>query len=243
MASNLQYARDFDPYERGVSMDELLKVRRQLAKVMNQRMVRLEQTKSPITGESYDFGAYDLMEDYLEKQGRRRFSEVLKPKKTGDDGTRPWSKREIQSEILRLQRFEAMKSSRVAGMREIEQKRIATFTSATAGNTKALDEAVVTTKDFYDFLNSSTFEEITRTFDSEKLVEEYNRYAKRGLSKDDIVDALNTYVQNLAEGEKISVKGIKRELKAKTVEVKSKGRGRRNARSKTKKSGRRTRRV
>ena len=77
--TNLQYARDFNPYAKDVTLEELQRVRRQLAKVMNQRMVRLEQNKSPITGESYTFGAYDIMRDYLGAKDRNRFSEVLKP--------------------------------------------------------------------------------------------------------------------------------------------------------------------
>ena len=83
--TNLDYARNFNPYGSGTSLDELLRVRKQLAKVMNQRMKRLETTESKISGESYMFGAYDLMQDYLKKQGRpvhddrSRFTEVEIP--------------------------------------------------------------------------------------------------------------------------------------------------------------------
>lgn len=210
MANRLQQARDFDPYAKGVSIKELQRVRRQLAKVMNQRMVRLENTKSSITGESYTFGAYDLMSDYLRDKDRRRFSEVLAPK--------DMDKRALQKEIRVLQGFEELKSSRVAGMKEIENKRIQTFTQADPeSKKKALHEEVVKSKDFYDFLNSQTFEELTKSFDSEKLVEEYDRYADQGISKDEIITALNEYVTNLKADEKISVKGVRRALKATTI--------------------------
>lgn len=198
MANRLQYARDFNPYAKGVTMEELVKIRRQLAKVMNQRMVRLENTKSPITGESYEFGAYDLMNDYLKDKGRRRFSEVLNPK--------DMDKRDIQKEIRVLQGFEEMKSSRVAGMQQIENKRIKTLTSV-----KGLDINVVSNKDFYDFLNSSTYKALVEKIDSDKIVEEYNRAAKEGVSKDDIVLALNEYSKN---AERISLKGVKETLRA-----------------------------
>lgn len=197
--SNLQYARDFNPYAKDVSLEELQRVRRQLAKVMNQRMVRLEQNKSPITGESYTFGAYDIMRDYLGAKDRNRFSEVLKPSNM--------SKSEIQKEIRVLQGFEEMKSSRVRGMHEIEAARIKTFT----GGDMEISEEVVKSKDFYDFLNSSTFDELTRSFDSETLIEEYAKAADRGATNKQIVKALNDYSKR---SKRVSVKGIQKQLGA-----------------------------
>ncbi len=216
--SNLQYARDFNPYAKGVTIDELLKVRRQLAKVMNQRMVRLEQNKSPITGESYTFGAYDLMTDYLKDRDRRRFNEVLKPQEYTDKETGKMQVGKIKADIRALQGFEELRSSRVGGMHEIEAARIATFTSAREEDgvisRAALNEETVTSKDFYDFLNSKTFTEISDKIDSDKLVEEYDVAADRGASKRQIVRALNKYVKNLKMGERISIKGVQEALGA-----------------------------
>lgn len=199
MANRLQYARDFNPYAKGVTLEELQRVRRQLAKVMNQRMVRLEQSKSDITGESYTFGAYDIMSDYLSGKDRNRFSEVLKPSNM--------TKSDIQKEIRALQGFEEMKSSRVGGMKEIERARIKTFT----GGDMNISEEVVKSKDFYDFLNSATYEELTRSFDSETLIEEYSRAAERGATKKQIVKALNDYSKR---SKRVSVKGIQKQLGA-----------------------------
>lgn len=241
MARNLNYARKFDPYAKGVSIEELQQVRRQLAKVMNQRMVRLENTKSPITGESYDFGAYDLMDDYLEKQGRNRFSEVLRPTKATADGKEPWSKADLQKEIKKLQRFEELKSSRIAGMHEIEAARVKTFTTADKekGRKAGLATNTVKSKDFYDFLNSSTYEDLTKSFDSETIIEEFDRAYDRGVKKEDIVDALNKYMERSSRP---SIKGIKRKLQATTVETKKKRGRSTNARSKNKKRTGRARR-
>lgn len=199
MANRLQYARDFNPYAKGVTLEELQRVRRQLAKVMNQRMVRLEQSKSDITGESYTFGAYDIMSDYLSGKDRNRFSEVLKPSNM--------TKSDIQKEIRALQGFEEMKSSRVGGMKEIERARIKTFT----GGDMNISEEVVKSKDFYDFLNSATYEELTRSFDSETLIEEYSKAAERGATKKQIVKALNDYSKR---SKRVSVKGIQKQLGA-----------------------------
>ena len=197
MANRLQYARDFNPYAKGVTMEELVKVRRQLAKVMNQRMVRLENTKSSVTGEAYTFGAYDIMSDYLQERDRNRFSEVLNPK--------GMTKEDIQKEIRVLQGFEEMKSSQISGMKSIEKKRIETLKDS------GLHEEVVKTKDFYDFLNSSTFKELSEHLDSEKLVEEYDKAAARGISKKKIVQSLNKYVK---DAKRISLKGLRKELRA-----------------------------
>ena len=216
MANRLQSARDFNPYGAGVTMDELRKVRRQLAKVMNQRMVRLENTKSAITGETYDFGAYDLMQDYLKDIGRNRFDERFKVA----DPAKDYSKRELQKEIRILQNFEQMPSSRVAGQKAIERRRIETFVQGNEDiGCEGLCRATVTNKDFYDFLNSKTYEELSNSFSSDDLVEEYDKAASRGLSKVDIIDALEEYAE---QHKRMSLKGIKRALRAKKVKSKRK---------------------
>lgn len=208
--TNLQYAREFNPYSKDVTLEELQKVRRQLAKVMNQRMVRLENTKSPVTGESYTFGAYDVMRDYLGNRDRNRFSEVLNPK--------DMSKSDIQKEIRVLQGFEDMKSSRIAGMHEIEKARIKTLTEGT-GSREGLSKEVVSNKEFYDFLNSSTYEELSKSFDSETLIEEYSKAAERGATKRQIVRALNKYSK---ESKRMSVKGVRKQLGAIKIKGKKK---------------------
>lgn len=197
--NNLQSARDFDPYAKDVTLEDLQRIRRQLAKVMNQRMVRLEQAKSPVTGEAYTFGAYDKMRDYLDAQGRNRFSEVKDVK---------MSAAQLKKEIRILQGFEESPSSRVAGMRAIEKKRLTAFKD------KGIDPSVVSNKDFYDFLNGQTFERLSRIIDSDRIVEEYNRVAKEGASVDDIVSALDEY---MSKAKRVSVKGVRRKLQMTTV--------------------------
>lgn len=208
MARNpkFQYAREFDPYSKGVTMEELKQIHRQLSKVMNQRMVRLEQTKSPITGESYTFGAYDQMRDYLSQKGRNRFSESWNPK---------MSKTQLQKEVRVLQGFEAKVSSRVAGQKAIERQRIKTMEK------EGLDPTVVSNKDFYDFLNSQTYQELIKSFNSEDIVEEYNRIAKEGVSAKTIERSLSEYMD---KSRRMSLKGIRRALSATTIKRKIKKR-------------------
>ena len=209
MASRLQQAREFDPYGKGVKVEDLRKIRRQLSKVMNQRMVRIENTKSEITGEAYTFGSYDKMQDYLEKQGRapikgkdvRRFSEVLDP---------GMSRRQLQKEIRELQTFEQHISSRVAGMKEIEKKRLKTFEGT------GLDSKTVRNKDFYDFLNSKTYEQLLKSFTSEDIVEEYDKKVmKEGKNTEDIAEAFQEYLDK--EEGRISLKSLRKSLGTTTI--------------------------
>lgn len=203
MANRLQYARDFDPYGKGVTIEELQRIRRQLAKVMNQRMVRLEQAKSPITGEKYTFGSYDKMQDYLAKQGKapikgtdtRRFAETLDPK---------MSRRELQKEIRALQTFEEQVTSRVGGMREIEKKRVETL------NKQGLDVKTVRSKDFFDFLNSETYTQLLKSFTSEDIIEEYDKKVQKEKNTgEDIGEAFKKYLE---EADRVSLKGLRKSL-------------------------------
>lgn len=210
--NRLQMAREFDPYGKGVTIEELRKIRRQLSKVMNQRMVRLENAKSPVTGEAYTFGSYDKMQDYLTARGKapikgtdiRRFYETLDP---------GMSRRELQKEIRALQGFEEHISSRVAGMKQIERTRIKTMTE------EGLDPSTARSKDFYDFLNSKTYEKLLKSFTSEDIIEEYDKKAiKEAKTDNDIAEAFQTYLDE--EKGRISLKGLRKSLGTTTIRKK-----------------------
>ena len=213
MANRLQTARDFDPYAKGVTMDELKRIRRQLAKVMNQRMVRLEQAVSPITGEDYTFGSYEKMQSYLTKQGKapikgtekRRFAEALDP---------GMSRRLLKKEIRILQGFEQHKSSTVAGMRAIEEKRIQTFKA------EGLSIRTGRSKDFYDFLNSETYTNLLKTFTSEDIIEEYDKRAIRARKEKKDVDIAEEFQKYLDKGTRMSLKGLRKSMGTTTLRKK-----------------------
>lgn len=227
MANRLQQAREFDPYDKGVTLEELRAIRRQLSKVMNQRMVRLENTKSEITGEAYTFGSYDKMQEYLTKQGRapikgtdiRRFTEVLNP---------GMNRRQLKAEIRKLQLFEQHVSSRVAGMKEIERKRIKTFEGA------GLDPKTVKNKDFYDFLNSKTYEELLNSFTSEDIIEEYDKMVrKEKKNSEEIAQAFRDYLDK--EEGRISLKALRKSLGTTTIRKKRRFRSKKKPKSKPRK--------
>lgn len=212
--TNLRAAQTFDPYASDVTRDDLLAIRRQLAKVMNQRMVRLENTKSPITGEAYTFGSYEKMQDYLTKQGRTVTGNRPGGKRFAEQLNVDMSNKQLIKEIRALQGYSEQPSSTISGMHKIEAKRIKTFED------KGLDASVVKNKDFYDFLNNTTFDRISKIIDSDKVVEEYNRQAKQGLPVNEIVDAIDKYVQGR---DRVSIKGLKISLSMRRVKWEKSG--------------------
>lgn len=162
--SNALRARlEVDAYRGGLSEKELRSLRRSLAKTANQRIVRLERASSKITGEKYsEYGAIDLVREYL--GDRRRYSESAN---YGDISR-------VRRDIYSLQTFLASKSSTVQGQREIEMNRVKKFTSGDWGRGNRSAIASASNKDFYDFLKSNTFKELTKIFTSEQIVEYYD---------------------------------------------------------------------
>lgn len=175
---------EIDPHDKSLSRQDLLSIRRQLAKRANQRLVRLERGSFKVTGEDFTgYGAYKHAMVHLEasKQGTR-FKESINYLSDANP-------KEIRDEIKRLQTFLHSKTSTVAGHREIEKMRIKTFESGQWGLTeeqKARGEMnkplhFSDTKEFYDFLNSKTFEDLKKhAFTSEQLIEIYDEYNVAG---------------------------------------------------------------
>ena len=186
---------DINPYmiETGY---ELAKIRRTLAKRANQRLVRLERATSFVTGESYaSYGAASYAYDYLEKIGKKRFNENLS---YTDNFTT------LRREILILQKFLNAPSSTVEGQRKIEEYRIKTFEK------KKIKFA--SNKEFYDFLNSADYGDITKQFDSDKIVEYYD-LARKSMSDKEVKDILSKAVEDMRNKENYSLKDLQKALK------------------------------
>ena len=120
-----------------------------------------------------------------------------------------------------MQKFEAMPSSRVAGMKAIEKKRVETFLNPNPDikERSPLHEKTAKSKEFYDFLNSATYQEIASSLSSDIIVEEYDKAADRGVSPERIAEAFEEYRK---QTKRLSVKGLKRKLGAKKL-IKKKG--------------------
>lgn len=189
--------RTLDVYAHGRKTEDLYEIRRALAKQANQRIVRLERAKSAITGEAFNqFGAITDVYAYLGHRNRNRFSEVK---------TTAMTDAELRHEIVVLQGFLGRKSSTVSGMKAIEKKRIATFEG------KGIKFA--NTKEFYDFLNSKTFGELTASgFTSEQIVEIYDK-ARQKKNADDVAAEMQKALDEFRAGEKkATLKNLQKDL-------------------------------
>ena len=109
----------------GMSQRELSQTRRKLAKRANQRLLRLERSESPVTGEAYHAGAYDIALDYLRTIGReKRFSESINYAKTIDEesGETAYNIYRLKREILELDTFLHSKTSTVSSISTLGSK-------------------------------------------------------------------------------------------------------------------------
>lgn len=181
-------------WTKSYSRRELESRRRQLAKVANSRILSLERGTSKISGESlFSAGWYDIYTEYLESQGRRRFSEGA-----GYEGT----DYNLRREISILEDFLAMRSSTVSGARAIENQRVQTFID------KGVPEEIATDARFYDFLHSETFAQLNfSALDSENIIDLIGEYSATK-SLDDILSAFEAHLSKQYTGQK----GIREEL-------------------------------
>lgn len=186
-----------DVYGEQYSTAQLQDIRRRLAKRANNSLRDLSRNSSPITGEVYNsYGAAVDALDYLKKRNRRYFSESLNLTK---------NRTVLKAEIQRLQYFLTRPSHTVRGQREIEQKRMSTFEAKGihfAGN-----------KEFYQFLNSGTFQNLRKSqYSSEQLVEDYERAREKGLTHDQVMERLEDSLEDFRQGEKVTQKNVWRHL-------------------------------
>lgn len=186
-----------DVYGNQYSTAQLQEIRRKLAKRANNSLRDLARNSSPITGEVYNsYGAAVDALDYLKARNRRYFSESL---------TLTENRTVLKAEIQRLQYFLTRPSHTVKGQREIEQKRIETFEK------KGIHFA--STKEFYQFLSSSTFQSLRKLqYSSEQLIEDYERAREQGMTNDQVMDKLNNALDAFRKGEKVTQKNLWKHL-------------------------------
>lgn len=186
-----------DVYGNQYSTAQLQEIRRKLAKRANNSLRDLARNSSPITGEVYNsYGAAVDALDYLKARNRRYFSESL---------TLTENRTVLKAEIQRLQYFLTRPSHTVKGQREIEQKRIATFEK------KGIHFA--SSKEFYQFLNSSTFQSLRKLqYSSEQLIEDYERAREQGMTHDQAMEKLSNALDAFRKGEKVTQKNLWKHL-------------------------------
>ena len=209
MARKPDYLQTTNYWNVTASREALQAVRRKLAKRANQRLVRLERSVSPISGEAYHVGAYDIAQAELGE--RRRYSEKLDYL---TDIT------ELKKEIGQLQAFLNAKSSTVSGNRAIEKKRVETLTNLGRDEEghAVISLETATSKGFYDFISSKAYIYLSeKQVDSEGLQEIYDYYTeKKGLSYEDVQGIVDEYYKRASADENavISFREIADELGA-----------------------------
>lgn len=199
-----------DVYRNSMTYDQYNALRLKLAKRANQRMVRLERAKSEITGESYaDYGAYQQAKDYLSRQKRNRFVEKGYRKSLDD----------MRREITQLQSFLNAKSSTVAGQKAIEKSRVQTFESGQWGakwKATGIPQTKIkfaNNKEFYDFLNSSTFTELVKSgFTSDQIVELFELASERNDQYDAIINKMEDALETFREKGNADLKTLTKSL-------------------------------
>lgn len=186
-----------DVYGNQYSTAQLQEIRRKLAKRANNSLRDLARNSSPITGEVYNsYGAAVDALDYLKARNRRYFSESL---------TLTENRTVLKAEIQRLQYFLTRPSHTVKGQREIEQKRIETFEK------KGIHFA--SSKEFYQFLNSGTFQSLRKLqYSSEQLIEDYERAREQGTTNDQVMEKLSNALDAFRKGEKVTQKNLWKHL-------------------------------
>lgn len=186
-----------DVYGNNYSTAQLQEIRRKLAKRANNSLRDLARNSSPITGEVYNsYGAAVDALDYLKARNRRYFSESL---------TLTENRTVLKAEIQRLQYFLTRPSHTVKGQREIEQKRIETFEK------KGIHFA--SSKEFYQFLNSGTFQSLRKLqYSSEQLIEDYERAREQGMTNDQVMEKLSKALDAFRKGEKVTQKNLWKHL-------------------------------
>lgn len=182
-----------DVYGNQYSTAQLQEIRHKLAKRANNSLRDLSRNSSPITGEVYNsYGAAVDALDYLKARNRRYFSESL---------TLTENRTVLKAEIQRLQYFLTRPSHTVRGQREIEQKRIETFEK------KGIHFA--SSKEFYQFLNSGTFQSLRKLqYSSEQLIEDYERAREQGMTNDQVMEKLSNALDAFRKGEKVTQKNL-----------------------------------
>lgn len=170
----------FDVWHKSYSQPELARRRAHLAKVANSRILGLERAKSHITGNALIEGhQYNIIMDYLESRGKRRFSESR---------TKKFTEHELKMEITVLENFLEMKTSTVGGSRRAEEKTVTKFIE------KGIPEDIASSKEFYDFLSSATFENLVRnTTDSEDIIDLIYRASDEGYSLSQILEEFENF--------------------------------------------------
>lgn len=204
-----EYGR-WDVWYKTYTREQLEERRATLARAANTRLRGLEQKKSYITGERLiEQPQFGTIRHYLSQRGKRRFSE------SKNYYLNTYS---LKHEIVELEMFLESKTSTVGGAREVEEKRVSAFVDA------GVSEEVARSKEFYDFLNSKTFDELGGgVLTSDDLVELFDLAREGTIPVAEIMLEFENFRKNQDKGYLYVEKRIKARIAARK-KAKRKGR-------------------
>lgn len=204
MPNQTKHLSKVDVYRTTQTTADLQRIRRTLARTANERLRALERATSPITGESYAYGAYESAMQFTPK-GRSRFSESAAP--------RNMSRADLQREIVNLQYFINAKTSTVRGQKAAEKKRVETFAKGYGKSGKRVSEKTAASKSFYDFLKSKAFSDAKKRMDSEDIIEMYDAARETGKPE----EAINNIFEAWNKSQGVGRKALEEALKLREV--------------------------
>lgn len=180
-----------DVFRKAYSESELKERRAKLAKVANSRLLKLERSRSYISGKKIsDAYNFDIIYQYLDNTNRRRFSESKNYSPGGLYG--------LKREIVALESFLESKVSTVGGYRAMEERRVQKFIG------KGVPEDVARDYRFYEFLSSETASFLDEhSISSEKMVEIIDEAtSKTKLTLEQIIEKYEEFRDDSKGGEK-----------------------------------------
>lgn len=142
-----------------------------LAKRANQRIRRLEKAQ-------YTPYAYNRVMESLRGRGKMRFSETWKMYDSEED---------FQSAMSTLRQFLKAKESKVGYVAEKQRNFAANAAKAMGINVEGRED------DWYDFLSSQRYRELSRYMDSSQIIEETDAMFNEGKSAAEVNDAWDAW--------------------------------------------------
>lgn len=176
---------------RGMSYSQKLSLHKKLAKRANSRLSTLEKN-----GQKQ--WSYKHAQTYIKNNvhGKNK-----KPRKRYYTGSQFSSEKDLNKELLELDRFLNFKSSTMRGVDAITVDRLETFASHNIG--------VKNPDDFFDFLSSNQFSQLKSTMDSKQIVAIYTEAIDSKQTDDQIRQAFQEYQDGRLQGIEDTIKKLK----------------------------------
>lgn len=175
---------------RGMSYTQKISLHKKLAKRANSRLATLEKN-----GQKQ--WSYKHAQTYIKNNVHGK----KKPSKRYYTGSQFSSEKDLNKELLELDRFLNFKSSTMRGVDAITLDRLETFASHNI--------SVKNSDDFFDFLSSNQFSQLKSTMDSKQIVAIYTEAIDSKQTDEQIRQAFQEYQDGRLQGIEDTIKKLK----------------------------------